>query len=207
MTRYEFMKKLEKGIKKMPGQERAEILKYYNEYFDEAGTTDGDNQCSSKDVQEREARVIQELGDPYKIAARLMAEYACNQTQKPQSSGGKTGVKYIWMIIVGICAAPIAVPVAVAIAAGILSILAVVLAIGLTFIALSVAFLISGVLLFGFGIVQVFSSPASGLIELGVGLMLLSFGMLAGVVFYLIGFGLIPVIAKGMGNLFKRIRG
>lgn len=58
----------------VPDQERADILRYYEEYFDEAGP-------------EGEAAVIEELGDPLELARRLAAEGGYGQ---PAAAGQPT---------------------------------------------------------------------------------------------------------------------
>lgn len=62
MDRNEFLSALDRALAGLaPDQERADILRYYEEYFDEAGP-------------EGEAAIIEELGDPEKLAQRLAAE-------------------------------------------------------------------------------------------------------------------------------------
>ena len=59
MNRNEYMKELEQALKRLPKAEREEALSYYNEYFDDAGP-------------EREAEVMEELGDAKGIAAQIV---------------------------------------------------------------------------------------------------------------------------------------
>ena len=63
MNRNEYMKELEQALKRLPKAEREEALSYYNEYFDDAGP-------------EREAGVMEELGDAKGIAAQIVKEVA-----------------------------------------------------------------------------------------------------------------------------------
>ncbi len=60
MSRLEFMKRLASLLDDLPREEKIEILKYYNGYFDEAGT-------------ENETATIAELGSPEKVAAEVKA--------------------------------------------------------------------------------------------------------------------------------------
>lgn len=60
MSRLEFMKELARLLDDLPKEEKIEILKYYNGYFDDAG-------------QENEAAIIEELGSPAKVAASVKA--------------------------------------------------------------------------------------------------------------------------------------
>lgn len=68
MNRKEFMAQLERLLGELPENERLEALRFYNDYFDEAGP-------------ENEARVIQELGSPGKVAAVIRANLDGNQDQ------------------------------------------------------------------------------------------------------------------------------
>lgn len=62
MDRKEFLKGLEEALSNgVPARERAEMLRYYEEYFDEAGP-------------EGEAAVIESLGDPRALGKKLAAE-------------------------------------------------------------------------------------------------------------------------------------
>ncbi len=60
MSRLEFMKELAKLLEDLPREEKIEILKYYNGYFDDAG-------------KENEAAIIEELESPAKVAASVKA--------------------------------------------------------------------------------------------------------------------------------------
>ena len=60
MNRLEFMKQLARLLDDLPREEKIEILKYYNGYFDDAGV-------------ENEAEIIAQLGSPEKVAAEVKA--------------------------------------------------------------------------------------------------------------------------------------
>ncbi len=60
MNRLEFMKELARLLGDLPREEKIEILKYYNGYFDDAG-------------EENEAAIIEELGSPAQVAASVKA--------------------------------------------------------------------------------------------------------------------------------------
>ena len=62
MDRRAYLQALDEALSGLvPGQERAEILRYYGEYFDEAGP-------------EGEASVMERLGNPAELAKKLAAE-------------------------------------------------------------------------------------------------------------------------------------
>lgn len=61
MSRFDFMRKLEDLLSDIPFEERNEALKYYNDYFDDAGVNNEDN-------------IISELGSPERIAGIIKAD-------------------------------------------------------------------------------------------------------------------------------------
>lgn len=61
MNREEFMRQLDLLLKDISDEEKQEALEFYNNYFEDAG-------------EENEARIIQELGSPGKVAAIIKAD-------------------------------------------------------------------------------------------------------------------------------------
>lgn len=61
MNRIEFMTELAALLQDVPVEERRDAMKYYNDYFDDAG-------------QENEAQVVEELESPAKVAATIKAD-------------------------------------------------------------------------------------------------------------------------------------
>lgn len=61
MNRMQFMQRLSKLLEDLPDEERFDALKYYNNYFDDAG-------------EENEAQIIAELGSPEAVAAVIKGE-------------------------------------------------------------------------------------------------------------------------------------
>lgn len=61
MNKEQFLKALQRGLADVPAEERVAAVQYYTEYLDDAGP-------------EREAEVLQELGDPQKIVAEICAD-------------------------------------------------------------------------------------------------------------------------------------
>lgn len=61
MSRFDFMRKLESLLSDIPIEERNEVLKYYNDYFDDAGV-------------DNEDKIISELGSPERIASIIKAD-------------------------------------------------------------------------------------------------------------------------------------
>ena len=61
MNRIEFMTELAALLQDVPAEERRDAMKFYNDYFDDAG-------------EENEQQVIAELGDPAQVAATIKAD-------------------------------------------------------------------------------------------------------------------------------------
>ena len=66
MNRVEFMETLSRLLQDIPEEDRIDALKYYNDYFDDAGS-------------ENEQNVIEELESPEKVAMKIKAD---RDTQK-----------------------------------------------------------------------------------------------------------------------------
>ena len=62
MNRNEYMAALRRALSVLPEEERANALRYYEEYFDDAGP-------------ENEQQVISDLGAPEKVAEQILADY------------------------------------------------------------------------------------------------------------------------------------
>ena len=58
MNRVEFMTELASLLQDVPVEERREAMRYYNDYFDEAG-------------KENEAQAISDLGSPARVAEKI----------------------------------------------------------------------------------------------------------------------------------------
>lgn len=82
MTRNEFLERLRKGLSSLPQAEQEEALRYYEEYFDDAGP-------------ENEAKVMEELGSPEDLARNIIANstfsLAQPAAQQQRSAGGEKG--------------------------------------------------------------------------------------------------------------------
>ena len=100
MNRAEFMKILRSDLRRLPEDERNSALEYYEEYFDEAGP-------------QKEQQVLENLGNPKKIAGQIKADYAMQQLDQEEMPTAKKGWSAFKWAIVGICSAPISIPVAI----------------------------------------------------------------------------------------------
>lgn len=166
MNKQTFLKQLERELKHIPAEDREDAIAYYREYFEEMGADD-------------ELDVTVELGSPKELARTIISNCADKHVERQnREKGMKNGAITVWMVILGICAAPIALPVAVVGVTMLIVFIAVVFAIGISVFAAAA----SGLMLALFMIPAVFVSGSLaqsivclGLICLGAGLAILLF--------------------------------
>ncbi len=170
MTRKEFLDDLSNRLKRLPKQERLEAIKFYEEYFDDAGI-------------ENEQKVISELRSPAHIASKILSEYAekeasaimnfgskdykntdAKERRHARKDSAKGGFRAVWFTILGIFAAPIAIPLAIAFSV-------VVVALCIALIALIGALLIGGSAFLIAGFVLLFVEPATAILLIGLTLI------------------------------------
>lgn len=106
MNKKKFLKKLERLLRRLPEEEREAALRYYREYFDEAGI-------------ENEQRVIEELGSPEKVAEEILQGSSSNvgDTSVPARKGPNAALVVLVVLLaiveicllIGFCAADIAI--------------------------------------------------------------------------------------------------
>lgn len=70
MTREEFLRRLNELLSDVTDEERAEAIRFYEEYLDDAGP-------------EQEAQVLAELGSPEKVAAIIRANVPGSRSPRP----------------------------------------------------------------------------------------------------------------------------
>lgn len=224
MNRIEYMTKLASLLQDIPEVERKDAMKYYNDYFDEAG-------------EENEEQVIREFGTPEEVAENIKADLKGKteditgsqqeqsssqyQTQEQQKQKSDQSSEYqygmpekkkndrIWGIVLIVILAIIIGPVLIPLVGGILAAgLAIVLTVIVGVIAMviaGVAIAIAGIALVISGLIILLSQTAAGLALIGSGLMILVIGVIATV-----GFGKLCAfiwdgIAKGISFLWRKI--
>lgn len=224
MNRIEYMTKLASLLQDIPEVERKDAMKYYNDYFDEAG-------------EENEEQVIREFGTPEEVAENIKADLKGKteditgsqqeqsssqyQTQEQQKQKSDQSSEYqygmpekkkndrIWEIVLIVILAIIIGPVLIPLVGGILAVgLAIVLTVIVGVIAMviaGVAIAIAGIALVISGLIILLPQTAAGLALIGSGLMILVIGVIATV-----GFGKLCAfiwdgIAKGITFLWRKI--
>ncbi len=147
MTKQEFLNELEERLKRLPKKERAEAIRYYEEYFAEAGAGN-------------EQRVIRELRSPAHIAAKILSEYAGKSVGDSSKKSPKKSFRAIWFTILGIFAAPIAIPVAVLL-------VVILVALGIAFFSVILGLIIGGGVLTIVSLILLFIRPATAIMLIG----------------------------------------
>ncbi len=195
MNRSEFFKRLEQGLNKVSKEERDAALDYYNEYFDDAGV-------------ENEQKVMEELGSPAQIAARIKADAAVKRLEGETKPSMKKGISAVWLVILAILAAPIALPLAIGAAGLAIGLLAALIGVVIALVVSVAAFFISGAVVLVSGIAFIATSVPAAIFSIGVGLLVLGVSILLGILVVLAARGIFGNIATGMNKqLNKKSKG
>lgn len=87
MDKLTYLAELAEGLARwVPERERQDILRYYAEYFEEAGP-------------EREAQVVAELGDPWALSCRLAVEGGFATQQQAENWTPPKRKKWPWILV------------------------------------------------------------------------------------------------------------
>ncbi len=137
MTRDEYLQELRLRLShRLTQPELENTMRYYEEYFQEAGP-------------EGEARVIQELGSPERLVRQIMGEQVIEEVQRPEPvyARRRTGIGAVWTVILALCAAPVAIPLTIAL-------VAVAVALVVAVLALVAGVGAAGIICVGFGLMS-----------------------------------------------------
>lgn len=187
MDRKTYMEAMERELRRLPKEEREEAILYYSEYFDDAGP-------------EHEAEVIEELGAPKETAAQILREVAIKRLEEPEKAA-KKGLSTVWIVILGLCAAPIGLPLLLALITVGLALVICVLAVFFAVLFVGVTLLAAGVIGVGAGFYFMPTQFASALAVAGSSFMVVGIGLL----FLLAGCYCCKVIFKGMAKGTRKL--
>lgn len=189
MTKQEFLQRLNRLLADVTQEEREEALRYYEEYFDEAGP-------------EQEQAVLAELGSPEKVAAIIKANVPgsrippCYQTQGAgQAAGAAAGAAQyanppqypgaalksdnrtlFWVVVVA--GALILSPLWLSVLGTVLGILAAVAITGATLAFSGVAMVIAGIVVVVKGFLTLWTGVGTALLVAGLGVLDIALGFL-----------------------------
>ena len=220
MNRIEYMTKLASLLQDIPEVERRDAMKYYNDYFDEAG-------------EENEEQVIREFGAPEEVAENIKADlkgktentthgqqeeyqsagqqYQMNHQENKQSSEYQYGTsdnqkkknarigKIVLIVALAIIIGPVLIPIIGGIlAAGLAMVLTIIVGVFALVLA-GAAIAIVGISLVISGSVILLPQTAAGLALIGSGLIIMVLGVVVTV-----GFGkLCEVVLRGLAKGMK----
>jgi len=166
MTKDDYLKALRANIKNVPADEAANIIQYYSEYFDEAGA-------------ENTEKVIEELGPPKQLSARVCADYAIREMEQGKGTKSiKKKASNTWLIVLAVIGSPVWFPLAIAVAAVLLALMASAIILLVAFGICAAASILAGVIMICSGFAAAFSSlptmalfVGSGFISIGGGIL------------------------------------
>ena len=197
MNRNEYMAALRRALSVLPEEERASALRYYEEYFDDAGP-------------ENEQRVIADLGAPEKVAEQILADYRELTAVPHQGAGGtaakpnhrRRGVPPWLLVVLVLLAIPVGVPLigglAIGAAGTVAGLLIAAVAVVLAFVVvLPLTLLVAGVALCGFSF-ALWGAPASAVTTLGCGLALFALGVLVTLLIIKLCTLFVPPLVRGL---------
>ena len=216
MNRIDFMAQLKRLLSDISESDRNDAIAYYNDYFDEAGA-------------DNEAQVIQELGNPGKVAAMIRAslrnpdnnkgEYSETGYQEAGAQDGKqtpaqryagkqprrNGSKMVLIIILAIFASPFIIGIgggAIGLFAGLVAVL---VGIIVSLFGAAIAGLVAGIIGIVTGVIEMFVSPATGLLMIGSGMISLAFTLTVICLAIWLAIKLVPRLFRGIADLVSRV--
>lgn len=189
MNKEQYMKELDSLLRNIPESERKEALSYYEEYFDDAGV-------------ENEQQVIEELGQPSKVAANIKeglrgsigyqnmgtnyqnSGFQHIETQNvysgiPEQKSGDLPTWAIVLIIIGcIILSPVILGAAGTAIGAIFSVIAGIIGLIIGLGAAGIGLVVAAVALVALGISLIMTSGFASILLIGVGLLLAAIGLL-----------------------------
>lgn len=196
MNREQFLKELEYQLRRLPKAERQEAMEFYQNYLEDAGP-------------EQEAEVLRSLGSPRAVAAEIVQAAAVKAVEKEQPVNQKKrgALTTVWMVVLGLCAAPIALPLAACAVALMICLLATAFCLLVAIFLVLLASGVSGVVFLWYGVPLLFTALPSGLVVAGFGLVLTGIGLIVLVGLTECGEASVKGIARLFGRLIQRTKG
>lgn len=177
MNKEEFLQQFQKNLIHVSDAEREDAVRYYTEYFEEAGV-------------ENEQKVIEELGSPVMLARKISAESAIKEMDLAQSEvkeertmhfepvEQRTGMKNLGVIILLLCSFPVWLPLSIVAAVLVFVAILVVFILIFCVVIVGIALIVSGVIGFIVGFIALFRHFISGIMLLGAAMAMAGLGIL-----------------------------
>lgn len=184
----EYLKELENLLKVLPEVERQNALKYYEEYFSDAG-------------KENELSVISELGDVNLLADKIIGEESFKEQEEVVEENKKVrnrkdAITLLLLIALLVFGIPVLLPVAA-------SVLGVTFALACAGIGICIA----GIVCFGVAISLVINNLFAGILAFGISFILLALGIALSIAIVFLGVKVIPFGIRWLVNVCKKILG
>lgn len=184
----EYLKELENLLKVLPEVERQNALKYYEEYFSDAG-------------KENELSVISELGDVNLLADKIIGEESFKEQEEVVEENKKVrnrkdAITLLLLIALLVFGIPVLLPVAA-------SVLGVTFALACAGIGICIA----GIVCFGVAISLVINNLFAGILAFGISFILLALGIALSIAIVFLGVKVIPFSIRWLVNVCKKILG
>ncbi len=96
MDKQEYMDQLKQRLRRLPKEDFAHAVEYFEEYFAEAGA-------------ENEAKAIEDLGSPKEAADQIIQDMALKLSKEPVKDV-RRGMDALWVALLAIFVAPLALP-------------------------------------------------------------------------------------------------
>lgn len=181
MNKTEFINKVKQGLDNISKEEQENALRYYVEYFQDAG-------------EENEEEVIKELGTPEEVVAKIKSEMSALEETNEKGEVKKTEP---WIVVLLILASPFIFAGLAILASLILALFCVIFAFAISGFALIFAGIVCTVVSF----MAIPTSFASFMFLLGVGLVSMAIGMFFGLLTY----HMARLVANGTVSLCQKI--
>lgn len=164
MNKTEFINKVKQGLDNISKEEQENALRYYVEYFQDAG-------------EENEEEVIKELGTPEEVVTKIKSEMNIEKDLNNKTNVKKTEP---WVIVLLVLASPFIFAGLAILASLILALFCVIFAFGIS----SFALILAGIICSAVSFIAIPTSFASFMFLLGMGLIALALGLFFGLLTY-----------------------
>lgn len=202
MNKTQYLKELNGYLYTLPEEERDAALKYYEEFFADAG-------------EENEQLVISDLGSPKSLAQAIIdaqgelaspyRKWTTSEAPQYQPKARMSGGMKAWFIILIIFSCPIWISLGAAFFAVFVGLVAAVFGVWVGLVAAVLALIVSGIFVFIVGVTTAFVSPIAGVWAVGGGLVVLSIGLLLLIPLVLFTLKGIPCMFRGCINCISHI--
>lgn len=195
MSKEAYLNELRDRLKGLEQQDIEDAVSYCEEYFEEAG-------------EGNEQQVVDDLGTPAKFAAQIRAESTIRRSDRGyrREKNPNTSLKNLGIIVIGLCALPIALPLACAAVAVVFALFIAIAALVFASVITFVSVLAAGVLLIFNGFMNL-SNLGNAFIAFGSGLLCLGIGILVLMLFYWLIRLLILLSTRVITSIYNKAKG